>query len=274
MKKKVKISLKYIALILIICLFLLPIIYMLANSFMSQSEVARAYSQSAREFAQFKIIPNKFSMEQYYQAFLRHPKFLNMFWNSLIITIPVVILQSIISIFAAYAFSKFNFWGKNKIFFIFTILLIMPLQVTLVPNYIMLDSINLLNTYLAVILPGACSAFGICLLRQYMLYVPNDTMEAAKIYGANHMNVLFKIVVPQVKGGIAALVILTFIDSWNMVEQVIIYLDDNEKYPLSAAMSTIRENDLGIIFACGIIFTIPPLLIYLYNKKEFKSAAV
>lgn len=116
------------------------------------------------------------------------------------------------------------------------------------------------------------SAFGVCLLRQYMRYVPDETIEAARIDGSGNLRVLFKIVLPQVKGGVAALIILTFIDAWNMVEQVMIYLSDKEKYPLSVALSEFSGTDIGIIFACGVIFMIPPLLLYLYHSKEFKNA--
>ena len=133
---------------------------------------------------------------------------------------------------------------------------------------------GLLDTIWALILPSAFTAFGVCLLRQYMRYVPDDAIEAARIDGASTLKILFKIVIPQVKGGIAALMILTFIDNWNMVEQVVIYITDKDKYPLSVALSSFGTTDPGVIFACGVIFMIPPLLLYLYHSKEFKNSKV
>ena len=274
MKKRVIRFSKYLLLSLIVLLFLLPMLYMLANSVMQSSEIIEAYTTSQEHYAQFKLIPDKFSLEQYYQAFLRRPGFLKLFWNSLLITVPIVAIQSIVSIFAAFAFAKLRFPLRNALFFLFIILLLLPSWVTLVPNYIMIDSMGLLDTLASLILPSAFTAFGICLLRQYMRYVPDETIEAAKMDGASYLKILFRIVVPQVKGGIASMMILTFIDSWNMVEQVIVYITDQEKYPLSVALSEYSGSDPGIIFACGVIFMIPPLLLYLYHSREFKNANV
>lgn len=272
MKKRVIIALKYAALALIALLFLLPIIYMLANSLMPTEEITKAYTNSPEHYADFHLIPDSFSLEQYYQAFLRRPEFLNLFWNSVIITVPIVLVQTIVSIFAAFAFTKLRFPLRDALFFVFIILLIMPSWVTMVPNYMMIQQMGLIDTIWALILPSSFTAFGVCLLRQYMRYVPDETIEAARIDGASALKILFKIVLPQVKGGVAALIILTFIDNWNMVEQVVIYISDKDKYPLSVALSNYAATDPGIVFACGVIFLIPPLLLYLYHSKEFKNS--
>lgn len=274
MKKRLIRVGKYLLLALILLLFLLPVIYMLANSVMSSSEITDAYTTSSEHFARFHLIPDNFSLEQYYQVFLRRPQFLNLFWNSLLITVPIVAIQSLVSFFAAFAFTKLKFPLRDTLFFLFIILLILPSWVTMVPNYMMIQRLGLLDTIWALILPSSFTAFGVCLLRQYMRYVPDETIEAAQLDGASAFRILFRIVLPQIKGGVAALMILTFIDNWNMVEQVIIYISDENKYPLSVALSSYASTDPGIIFACGVIFMIPPLLLYLYHSKEFKNAKV
>lgn len=274
MRKRVIIFFKYLLLIFIVLLFLLPIVYMIANSVMPSAEITEAYTTTPEHYASFHLIPKQFSLEQYYQAFLRRPQFLKLFWNSVLITVPIVILQSLVSLFAAFAFTKLRFPLRDTLFFIFIILLILPSWVTMVPNYMMIQRMGLLDTIWSLILPSAFTAFGVCLLRQYMRYVPDETIEAARIDGASTLKILFKIVLPQVKGGIAALMILTFIDSWNMVEQVIVFISDEEKYPLSAALSDFAASDPGVIFACGVIFMIPPLLLYLYHSREFKNANI
>lgn len=274
MKKRAVITSKYIVLAIIAAIFLLPILYMVMNSFMPTKEITEAYTSSADHYASFHLIPDQFSLEQYYQAFLRRPQFLKLFWNSVLITVPIVLIQCLISIFAAFAFTKFEFPLRDVLFFIFIILLILPSWVTMVPNYMMIQKMGLLDTIWSLILPSAFTAFGVCLLRQSMRYVPDETIEAARMEGCGVFRILFQIVLPQVKGGIASLMILTFIDSWNMVEQVIIYITDKDKYPLSVALSEYAGTDTGIIFACGVIFMIPALLIFLYHSKEFKNARV
>jgi multiple sugar transport system permease protein len=196
------------------------------------------------------------------------------FWNSVIITFPTVIGQVIVSALAAFAFAKLNFPLKNTLFLIYIILLILPLQVTLVPNYIVLDNLNLLNNFLSIILPGTFSAFGICLLRQSIKYIPNSSIEAARIDGASYFKIFTNIILPQIKGGLITLTLLCFIDNWNVVEQPLIYFDDSAMYPLSIGLSDISNSDYGIVFACGVMFMIIPLLIYLYGQRDIDSPFV
>lgn len=145
------------------------------------------------------------------------------------------------------------------------------MQVTLVPNYIVLDNLELLNNFLAIILPGTFSAFGICLLRQSIKYIPESTIEAARIDGASYFKIFTNIILPQIKGGLITLTLLCFIDNWNVVEQPLIYFDDEAMYPLSIGLSDISNSDYGIIFACGVMFMIIPLLIYLYGQRDIDS---
>lgn len=269
--RNLKCILKYLLLFLIVVIFVFPVIYMIACSFMPQSQVNEMLDFTTEGYKQINLIPKKVTFEQYYQVFFRRPEYLLKFWNSIIITIPTVIGQVVVSSLAAFAFAKLNFKGRDKLFFVYIILLILPLQVTLVPNYIVLDNLNLLNSFLAIILPGMFSAFGICLLRQSILYIPQASIEAARIDGAGYLKIFTHIILPQIKGGLITLTLLCFIDNWNVVEQPLIYFDDKAMYPLSVALSDISNTDYGIIFACGVMFMIPPLLIFTYGHKDIDS---
>ena len=134
MKKAVKI-IKYIILILITAVFLFPVVYMIACSFMSNSQVGSMLDFTNGEYKEISLIPEMFSLEQYYQVFFRRPEYLIKFWNSVIITFPTVIGQVIVSALAAFAFAKLKFPFRDKLFFVYIVLLILPLQVTLVQNY-------------------------------------------------------------------------------------------------------------------------------------------
>ncbi len=265
---------KYSFLISITIIFLFPIIYMLACSFMGKAQINSLLDFSNGTYKDLELIPDKFSLNQYYHVFFRRPEYLLKFWNSIIMTVPTVICQVIVSALAAFAFAKLKFPFRDKLFFIYIILLILPLQVTIVPDYIVLDNIGLLNNFLAVILPGTFSAFGICLLRQSMKYISDSSIEAARIDGASYFKVFIKIILPQIKGGLITLTLLCFIDNWNMVEQPLIYFDDKSMYPLSITMADVSSGDLGIVFACGVMFMIPALLIYLYGYRDIDSPFV
>lgn len=272
--KNIKTIIKYIVLIIITAVVLFPVVYMLACSFMSNSQVSNMLDFTSQEYKGLSIIPDMATLEQYYQVFFRRPEYLLKFWNSVIITFPTVIAQVIVSSLAAFAFAKLKFPGRDKLFFVYIVLLILPLQVTLVPNYIVLDNLNLLNNFLAVILPGTFSAFGICLLRQSMKYIPVVSIEAARIDGASYFKIFTNIILPQIKGGLITLTLLCFIDNWNVVEQPLIFFDDSAMYPLSIGLSDISNSDYGIVFACGVMFMIPALLIYLYGHRDIDSPFV
>ena len=266
--KSMKKIVKYIFLLLVTAIFLFPVVYMIACSFMSNSQISKMLDFANGEYKNLNIIPEMFTLEQFYQVLFRRPEYLLKFWNSVIAALPTVAGQVVVSSLAAFAFAKLKFPFRDKLFFVYIVLLILPLQVTLVPNYIILENMDLLNNFLAIILPGTFSAFGICLLRQSIKYIPDSSIEAARIDGASYFKIFTKIILPQIKGGLVTLTLLSFIDSWNVVEQPLIYFDNSAMYPLSITMSDISDSDYGIIFACGVMFMIPALIIYFYGHKD------
>lgn len=261
----------YIILSIMAVSLVFPIIFMVTNSFMGQQELPDLYATKAVAneevtYATFKLIPSQITLSQYYQVLLRKPKFLIMFWNSVFMTVSITLGQIVVSSLAAYAFAKLRFPGRDALFFVFIVVMLLPYQVVLVPNYIVMSKLKLINTYYAIILPGIFATFGVFLLRQFMRSIPDEYCEAAKIDGAGYLRVFGEIILPQVKAGIASLAILCFIDNWNMVEQPLIMLDDRSMYPLSVYLRDINHADLGIAFACGIIYMLPALLIFLYGE--------
>jgi multiple sugar transport system permease protein len=266
--------------ILIILAFLLtfPVLYMLANSFMSSPEVSRTYDAIANGVVEkagqpvtigFKLIPDRVTFMQYYCVLFRKPKYLLMFWNSVIVTVPIVVGQIFIATLAAYAFGKLKFPFRDKIFFLYVIVMMMPFQVTLVPNYIILNKLDLLGSYWAIILPGIFTTFGVFLMRQFMMFIPDEYCEAAKIDGAGFLRTFYRIILPQCKGALASLAMLVFVDNWNMVEQPLIFLKDENLHPLSIFLARIYVSELGIAFACGFLYMFPALLIFLYGENYF-----
>lgn len=223
------------------------------------------------QYASFKLIPEHFSLEQFYKVFFRNGDYLKEFWNSVLITVPTVIGQLIVSSLAAFAFGKLKFPGRDKLFFVYMIFLILPIQVTLVPSYFMYQKLDLLNNVMSIILPGTFSAFGICLLRQSVRYISDSSIEAARVDGASYLRIFFQIILPQIRGGLVSLALLTFVDTWGVVEQPLIYFTDKAKYPLSVSLS-VDTADVNIIFACGVMFMIPALIIYFLGEKDVRSS--
>ena len=264
MKKKftVKKSLKYLLLIVLTLIFLMPVVFMVISSFMSSKEVSSMLDFSTGQYASFKLIPEHFSLEQFYKVFFRNGDYLKEFWNSVLITVPTVVGQLIVSSLAAFAFGKLKFPGRDKLFFVYMIFLILP---------IMYQKLDLLNNVMSIILPGTFSAFGICLLRQSVRYISDSSIEAARVDGASYLRIFFQIILPQIRGGLVSLALLTFVDTWGVVEQPLIYFTDKAKYPLSVSLS-VDTADVNIIFACGVMFMIPALIIYFLGEKDVRSS--
>lgn len=270
MKKKSKCIdiIVYAVLILFGAAALFPVIFIAASSLMDESEVIRSYVSGEMDF---HIIPRSFSLNGYLEVFLYTPAYLMKFWKSMLLSTVILAGQLVISCLGGYGFAKFSFRGKNVIFFFVIILMMMPLQVTLVPNYIVFERLGLIGSYASVILPGVFSTFGVFLLTQFFSSIPNSIIEAAKLDGANQIQILCRIIVPYAKSGVASLCILNFIDTWNMVEQPLIFLKDSTKYPLSVFLANVSRENLSISFVCGILAILPVLLLFLYLKDSLIS---
>jgi multiple sugar transport system permease protein len=196
----------------------------------------------------------------------KSPEYLLKFWNSVILTLPITVFQIVVAILASYGFARYSGKIKNIIFFSYIILMIMPYQVTLVPNYLVADKFGILDTRLAIILPGIFSPFSVFLLTKVMRRIPVSYIEAAKLDGAGEFQILTRICLPLCKSPIVSIAMLVFIDYWNMVEQPLVLMKDSDMHPLSVFLSQINTGDIGLAFAVGVVYMIPTVLMFLYGE--------
>jgi multiple sugar transport system permease protein len=220
------------------------------------------------DIVNLKFIPDMVSFSQYITVLFKSPDYLLKFWNSLILVVPIVVFQLVVALLAAYGFTRTKGKLAAIVFFAYVILLLMPYQVTLVPNYLVLNWMHLLNTNWAIWLPGIFSPFSVYLITKYMKRIPSSVLEAAKIDGANEWQLFSKICVPISKSIITTCAILVFIDYWNMVEQPLLMFSDSDKYPLSIFLSKINQTDVGLAFAVATIYMVPSLLLFLYGEES------
>ncbi|PUA38143.1 sugar ABC transporter permease [Paenibacillus elgii] len=263
----------------IAAVLLMPIVITFTNSLMTEWEIGSNYgligkmndaaAGNANRFVNLKLPPDLASLEQYASVLVLDSSFLRMFWNSVFLVVPIIAGQSVVGALAAYAFAKLRFRGRDALFLVYVLTMLMPFQVTLVPNYMMADKLGLLNSPSAVIWPGVFAAFGVFMLRQFALHIPFSYIEAAKMDGAGHVRIFSEIIVPMLKPGLGALVVLLFADYWNMVEQPLIFLDDPFKQPLSVYLSKVREGERGIAFAASMLYMTPMVLLFLYAETYF-----
>lgn len=258
-------------------LFLMPIVLTASNSFMAASEISSNYGQVfatssdggkvfIAEKVNLKFIPDMVSLSQYITVLFKSPDYLFKFWNSVILVVPIVVFQIFVAMLASYGFTRHRGRIKEIIFFIYIILMLMPYQVTLVPNYMVSSWLRILDTRWAIWLPGIFSPFAVYLLTKYMRRIPEAVIEAAKIDGAGEWQIFYHICMPLCKGCMCSAAILIFIDYWNMVEQPLILLADDAMHPLSVFLSKIKKEEVGLAFAIATIYMIPTLLVFLYGE--------
>ena len=262
--------------------FLTPILVVFTNSFMSVFEIVNRYTHLVRagnifystetatgviHYVRITLIPYFASFEQYISLFFDHPRYIGRFWNSVALAVPIVIGHLLISAPAAYAFHFSRLRFKEGVYFTYIIIMLVPLQVALVPNFIMAGWLGLMENRLAIILPAIVNPFGVFLIRQFLYGLTMDHFEAAQIDGAGHIRILVSVVAPMFKPALASLAILSFIENWNLVEQPLIFLTAAQE-PLSVYLSQMANHHLDLIFAASFFYLLPTLLLFLFWKEH------
>ena len=236
---------------------LLPVVLTALYSFFSPGEI-KAFMQTrgsfdAKSLMEIKLSPNMFSLSQYYKILMEDMTILRYFVNSAMYTAAILFGQALLIPAMAYALSRFRFRGRDALFFVVIMLMLLPFQVTI----------------WAIILPMTVAPFYIFLLRQYMVGLPGDMIEAAQIDGAGTLRCFIHVVLPVCQPILGAAVALSFADCWNLVEQPLTYLTTHtELYPLSVVFNQLTQQSTGVEFAGAALYTLPALLIYLYFQND------
>ena len=255
--------------------FLLPTVVTITNSFMSEAEINANYGTVfatttggyVSKTVNLKFIPDKVVFTQYIRGLVESPDYLIKFWNSVLLVVPIVIAQVAVAAVAAYGFTRWRGKARSFLFFFYVILMLMPYQVTLVPNYLVSEWLHLLNTSWAILLPGAFAPFSVFLLTKFMRRIPYAQIEAAKVDGASEWQIFTRICLPQCRSALYSIAILVFIDYWNMVEQPLVLLSDADKQPLSVFLSNINQGEIGLAFAMATVYMLPSLLLFLHSEE-------
>ena len=278
-KKRCKTSLIILA---IVCIgFMFPLLLTFTNSLMSEREIASHYHTALsvfdikdgiyQRFISFRLIPRGITLRQYQAVLIAQPVFLMLMINSIRITAFVVIGNTIVSLLAAYGFTVWQWRHKEVLFFIYIVVMLMPLQAVLVPNFIIADWLGISQSHWAIIWPGIFAPFGTFLLRQNMKGLPEECFEAARMDGASEATVFVSIIMPQMKSGIAALAMLVFIDYWNVVEQAVIFIRDFTMEPLSVFLSRMANGRISLIFSASVVYMLFPFLGLLFGQKYLEK---
>ncbi|WP_317366652.1 carbohydrate ABC transporter permease [uncultured Tyzzerella sp.] len=264
--KYLKIILKTIINILIFLVFFIPFYWMILTSLKTLGQT-------------LKMPPSFFVSEPQFNNFVQVFKnipFMNMLKNSVIVTVSVILCQLITVIPAAYAFARFRFKGKNILFAITLLTMMIPAQLIFLPVFLLFSKLNLINSYISLILPSACSAFSIFMLRQNFKQVPEELLEAARLDKANEWKILTKIMLPIAKPTVVTMLLLTFINSWNDYFWPLVLTTNNDVRPLTVGISSLRQVEGGIsyqiLMAGNVLLVVPIIVVFLLAQKHIIKA--
>lgn len=240
---------------------IVPFVWMVSASFKLKNEI---FSVPIR------WIPEVFHLDNY-ETIMQEIPFPRYFFNTFKITVSITALQVVTCSMAAYAFSKLHFPGRDKLFLAYLGTMMVPWHAIMIPQFIVIQRLGLYDNHLSLILTGAFNVFGVFILRQNMLSIPDSLCEAAKIDGCGPVGIFVKIVLPLTKSGLATLIILTFNNVWNDYMGPMIYLDSDVNRTIQLGLATFKrefDTNYGAIMAGTVISLIPIVIVYVIAQKN------
>lgn len=252
----------HLALVALAALSLAPLLWMVSVSFMPAGEASRFPPP---------MWPSAATLDNYHALFARTGIARN-FGNSLLVSVAITLGSLLVNTMAGYAFAKLQFRGRERLFRILLAALVIPAQVAMLPLFLLMKQLGLVNSFGGVIVPGLATVFGIFLVRQYARSIPDELLEAARIDGAGELRIFFRIVLPMLKPVLVTLAIFTFMAAWNDFMWPLIVLTDQAHYTLPVALASLsREHimDVEMMMAGAVLTVLPVLLLFLLLQRYY-----
>lgn len=262
MRRVVQSGLLYVALATGVVVTLLPLLWMVSASLMPTGEASAL---------PLRLLPSSVTFEHYAALFSR----LNLaryLLNSAVLAVAVTLIALLLNSMAGYAFAKFRFAGRDRLFRILLAALVIPGQVAMLPLFLMLKELGCINTYWGVIIPGMASIFGIFLIRQYALSIPDSLLDAARIDGAGEFRIYRSLVLFLCGPILVTLAIFTFMSVWNDFLLPLIVLTDNDMYTLPVALANLageHAQDTELMMAGAVLTMLPVMLLFMFLQKYY-----
>ncbi len=256
---------------LLICL---PIFAVILGAFKSTRELTEALSPiigTSGGSVHWRLFPFYPTGMHFVKLLFYTPEFFTVFWNSMKLVGCILLGQMFVAVPAAFGFSRFSFRGKHALFLSYVILMLMPFGVMMLPSYLVLKGMHLMNTHWAIILPAVFSAFPVFLMYRGFEAIPKELYEAAKIDGAGAWQMFFWIGIPLGSPGILSALVLGFLEYWNMVEQPLAFLEDLSLWPLSLYLPEIDLSRAGMALAASVITLIPAVFVFFMGQDYLES---
>lgn len=254
-----------------------PVFLVVTGSVMGQGDLYECLApvfEHGMGFVSWKLIPQYPTVENYSRLLFYSPEFFVLFWNSVKLVSLILLGQMLVGVPAAWAFAVYRVRGKNVLFTIYVVLMLLPFQVTMLSSYLTLDRLSLLDTHWAVILPAVFGTFPVFVIYGGFQSIPRALMEAARIDGAGELYIFFRIGIGLGKGGILSALVLGFLEYWNLIEQPFAFLEDKTLWPLSLYLPEISWTQAGFAFAASVVMLIPAVFVFVMGQDYLEQGIV
>ncbi|SER86810.1 carbohydrate ABC transporter permease [Lachnobacterium bovis] len=274
MKNK-KLNIMVNCIMLILMLFcMMPIILLFVGACMTDTTLLHCLGPLGEEknsYTSWIIFPIEISFKAYIKVLFDSPEYFVAFWNSMKVAISVTVGQVVVGMPAAWALAKYKFKGKKIVEFLYLIIMFLPFQTVMLPQYIMLEKLGLLDTLIGIIVIGIFQSFPVFLMLGSFKNIPDSLVEAAEIDGANDFTIFTKIAVPLATPGIISSMILNFLEYWNIVEQPMIFLKTKSLWTLSLFLPKIDLSNARYAFGASVIMIIPCIALFREFSEELEN---
>lgn len=251
-----------------------PVLFLAAGSLMGGQEL-KEYLAAAMEggegFVGFRLLPLYPTLRSYAELLLDSPGFFVMFWNSVKLTGGILAGQMLVGITAAWGFARYSFPFRKTLFTVYIILMMMPFQVLMLSNYLVLDRLSLLDKSMGIILPAVFSTLPVFLMYRFFRQIPEAILESARLDGAGELRIFFFIGLPLGSAGIVSAGVLSFLECWNLIEQPLAFLKDKSLWPMSLFLPEIGLEEAAMAFAASMAALIPAFFVFLAGRDYLEQ---
>jgi len=265
----------WILLIVLALLAVYPVIFLSAGSLMGADELEDclgAVVSGAEGYASFPALPKYPTLQHFAEVLLDSPEFFVMFWNSILITFGVLGGQFVAGTMAAWGFARYEFPCKRGIFLLYIVLMLLPFQVLMLSDYLLLDRLRLLDSLWAVILPGMFSTFPVFIMYRFFAEIPDSLIESARLDGAREWQLFWYLALPMGSSGIIAALVLGFLEYWSLIEQPLTFIKDKSKLPLSVFLPDLTmTGKAGFLFAVSVVTFLPAIIVFMGGRDYLEQ---
>lgn len=274
-------SVQVIILLLFAIPAIIPVVFLMIGTFMGRGEIFSCIEPVVSHttgYASWHVIPQYPTMENVIGLLLDSPEYFKMFWNSVKITLGILAGQLVFGMPSAWGLARYEFRGKKIIYYLYIVLMMMPFQVTMLSQYLVIDKLGFMDTSLAVILPGMFATFPVFIMYRFFRGIPESIIEAARIDGAGEIQIFFRIGIPLGSSGIISAMILSFLECWSMIEQPMTFLKTKSAWPLSLFLPEITAGNAGFSLCASLLVVLPAIFVFLsgqdYLEQGIASSAL